>query len=168
MKIKLPAAAALLFATWHAALAAPLATTTAVHTKPDSSSPAITYLKAGTEPTVAIGLGATAPAGWTAVELPGPFEVYVENKDLAKSLDVKPGAPMRLSPKADAGIVAVAEKGDKASITGLRGKWTQLNLEKKLVGYINVGGPAAASSSLPPIATTPATPAAAVGSRPKT
>lgn len=134
--------------------AAPLAETTAVHTKPDRASPAITYLKAGTEPVAASGAVATTPAGWMAVELPGPFEAYVENKDLTKSLDVKPGAAMRLAPKPDAGVLAVAEKDDKTSITGLRGKWTQINLEKKLVGYINVGG---APGYIPPIAMTPAT-----------
>ena len=134
--------------------AAPLASTTAVHTRPDPAAPAITHLKAGTEPVAAPSMLATTPAGWMAIELPGPFEGYVENKDLAKSLDVKPGAAIRLAPKADAGVLAVAEKGDKTSITGLHGKWTQINLEKKLIGFIRVGGSA---GHTPPIATTPAT-----------
>ena len=141
-----------------ALLAAPLTATTAVHTKPDPASPAITYLKAGTEPTPAAGAIASTPAGWMAVELPGPFEGWVENKDLAKSLDVKPGASIRLGPKADAGVLAVGEKGDKTQIIGLRGKWTQISLEKKLTGYIRVGGaPAVATTPAPP----PTVPAAA-------
>jgi hypothetical protein len=143
--------------------AAPLSVTTAVHTKPDPASPAITYLKAGTEPTVAASVLASTPAGWMAVELPGPFEAYVENKDLMKSLDVKPGANIRVAPKPDAGILAVAEKDDKASITGLRGKWTQISLEKKLIGYIHLGG---ASGQKPPIATTPAPAPAPTASQP--
>jgi hypothetical protein len=133
--------------------AAPLAVTTAVHTKPDPASPAISYLKAGTEPTPAAAAMANTPAGWMAVELPGPFEGYVENKDLAKSLDVKPGANIRVAPKADAGVLTIAEKDDKASITGLRGKWTQISLEKKLIGYIRIGG---SSGAQPAVATTPA------------
>lgn len=135
------------------ALAAPLTQTTAVHTRPDTAAPAITYLKAGTEPVAAAEAIADTPAGWMAVELPGPFEVYVENKDLNKSLEVKPGTPMRLAPKADAAVLGTAAAGDKTSITGLRGRWTQLSLEKKMVGYINVGG---AKGYVPPIATAPA------------
>jgi hypothetical protein len=133
--------------------AAPLAVTTAVHTKPDASAPAISYLKAGTDPLPAPGSIASIPAGWMAIELPGPFEGYVENKDLAKSLDVKPGAAIRLAPKADAGVLAIAEKSDKTTITGIRGKWTQISLERKLTGYIHLGG---SGGYLPPIATTPA------------
>lgn len=143
---------ALLFVTT-AVFAAPLTETTAVHTKPDASSPAITYLKAGTEPAAAGGALADTPAGWMAVELPGPFEIYVENSDLTKALDVRPGAPMRLAPKADAGVLAIAEKDDKTTITGLRGRWTQVNLDKKIVGYIRV---ASAPGYMPAIATTPA------------
>lgn len=138
--------------------AAPLPATAAVHTRPDRGSPAITFLKAGTEPVAATSGISTTPAGWMAVELPGPFEVYVENKDLMKNLDVKPGAPMRLAPKSDAAVLAAAEAGDKTTITGLHGKWTQLNLEKKLVGYVNVG---AVAGYVPPIATNAATAAPA-------
>lgn len=152
MKTKLLRSACFL-ATSVAAWAAPLKETTAVHTKPDATSPAITHLTAGTEPVAASGTIASTPAGWMAVELPGPFEVYVENKDLDKALDVRPGSPLRLTPKADGDVLTTAEKGDKATITGLRGRWTQLSLEKELVGYINIGG---VPGYMPPIATTPA------------
>jgi hypothetical protein len=140
--------------------AAPLATTTAVHTRPDAASPAITVLKAGTEPTPAPSTLAAPPTGWTAVELAGPFEAYVENKDLTKALDVKPGSPIRFAPKADAGVLTLAEKDDKTSITGLRGKWTQISLEKKIVGYINTA-PAAVSTPHAAASTTTAAPAPA-------
>ncbi|HVU34771.1 MAG TPA: hypothetical protein VHE61_15165 [Opitutaceae bacterium] len=135
------------------AFGAPLTETTAVHTKPDSASPAVTYLKAGTEAPPASAAMANTPAGWMAVELPGPFQGYVMDRDLTKGLDVKPGTPILLQPKADAPVLAVAERGDKTSITGLHGKWTQISLQKSLVGYIRVAGSA---ESLPPIATTPA------------
>ncbi len=155
MKTKLLSATLLALQFSAALVAAPLATTTAVHTKPDSTSPAISFLKAGTEPVAVANALATTPAGWLAIELPGPFEGYVENKDLAKSLDVKPGSPIRLAPKADAGVLALAAAGDKIEITGLRGKWTQISLQKSLTGYIHIGS---TPGYLPPIATTPAAP----------
>ena len=133
--------------------AAPLTGTTAVHTKPDDGSPAISFLKAGTDPIPVDGMLANTPAGWMAIELPGPFEGYVLNKDLTKSLDVKAGSNIYLAPKEGAGVLTVAEKTDKSTITGLHGKWTQISLERKLIAYINLGG---APGYLPPIATTPA------------
>jgi len=138
--------------------AAPLAATTAVHTKPDATSPAISFLKAGAEPVPAPNAPSTLPAGWMAIELPGPFEAYVENKDLTKGLDVKPGVNIRVAPKSDAGVLAVAEKDDKVTITGLRGKWTQLSLEKKLLGYVNVGSTAPSPTAAAPAAATPPAP----------
>lgn len=143
-----PSILALIATLLPAAVAAPLNSTTAVHTRPDAAAPTITFLKAGTEP----GPVSTQPAplGWLAIELPGPFEAYVENKDLLKSLDVKPGAALRIAPKSDAGILATAEPNDKSTITGLHGKWTQISLERKLVGFINVGIPGAPT---PPPAT---------------
>ena len=139
-----------------ALVAAPLAVTTAVHTKPDASSPAISFLKAGTEPTPAPNAPANLPGGWMAIQLPGPFEGYVENKDLAKDLSVKPGVNIRIAPKADAAILTVAEKSDKTSITGLRGKWTQITLEKPLLGYVQVGGATPPPAPVAAPATAPA------------
>jgi hypothetical protein len=135
------------------AVAAPLTSTTAVHTKPDEAAPSVTFLKAGTDPQAAADSLASTPAGWMAVELPGPFEGYVQDKDLTKSLDMKPGASIYLGPKLDAGVLATALKEDKTNITGQRGRWLQIRLERPLVGYIHLGG---APGYLPPIATTPA------------
>ena len=149
----LGSAAALLALSQVEGVAAPLAGTTAVHTKPDDASPSITFLKAGTDPVPAAGSVASTPAGWMAIELPGPFEGYVLNKDLTKSLDVKPGANIYLGPKESSGVLTVAEKDDKTRITGLQGKWTQIKLERNLIAYINLGG---APGYMPPIATTPA------------
>jgi hypothetical protein len=153
MKTKILSLAAL-FAS--AAFAAPLTETTAIHTKPDPASPAVSFLKAGTEPTPVTDSLATTPSGWMAVDLPGPFEAYVLNKDLSKALDVKPGSNIYLAPKLDAGILTVGAKDDKVTLTGMQGKFTQIRLDRKLTGYIYVGG---AAKSLPPTATTAATPA---------
>lgn len=152
MKIKILSLAAL-FTSAAALLAAPLTETTAVHTKPDRASPAVTFLKAGTEPVAVPDTLATTPAGWLAVELPGPFEAYVQNKDLTKGLDVKVGANIYLAPKLDAGVLTVGLKDDKTTLTGLQGKWTQIKLERKLTGYAYIGG---APGYVPAIANTPA------------
>lgn len=162
MKTKLLSLVAVLASS--AALAAPLTETTAVHTKPDRTSPTVTFLKAGSEaPAAPLASLGTTPAGWQAVELPGPFEGWVLNKDLAKNLDLKPGSNIYLAPKLDAGVLTVAVKDDKVTLTGLQGKWTQISLERKLTGYIFVGGTA---GYLPPIATTPAAPAPAAPKAP--
>ncbi len=160
MKIKLSLLAALLAAS-SALTAAPLTETTAVHTKPDAGAPVISFFKAGTEPTAAPDSVASTPAGWMAVELPGPFEAYVLNKDLTKGLDVVPGANLTLAPKIGAPVLTVSAKGDKTTITGLHGKWTQVSLERKLVGYIPVSS---VPGYLPPIATNAAGAAASPAS----
>ena len=134
--------------------AAPLMETTAIHAQPDAATPAIGYLKAGTDPAAAANT--TAPQGWMAIELPGPHEAYVNNNDFSKSLDIHPGAVIRLMPKADAPVLTTMQEGDKAEITGLRSGWTQIKLSKTVIGYINVGG----SPSAPRAAGTPAMPPA--------
>ncbi len=116
--------------------AAPLTETTAIQTRPELSAPAIGVIKAGAEPSAA---EVVAPTGWLAVNVPGPFEGYVQNADLSKSLDVKPGSGIYLAPSADSGVLATAAKGDKISITGLRGKWTQVRLDRTVVGFIHLG-----------------------------
>lgn len=139
--------------------ASPLTETTAVHTRADASAPTITFLKAGTAP---IFSATPAPSGWVAVDLPGPFEAYVQNKDIGKSLDVRPGSAIHLQPSQDSAILAYMEAGDPAAITGLHGKWTQIRLEKKLTGYIRVAGgltiaaPAYAPSAQPVLRDVPA------------
>lgn len=141
MKTKLALSAALLAVT--ASLrAAPLTATAAVHTQPSEASPAFTYLKAGTDPVAAPGSVATTPAGWLAVEMPGPFEGFVLNKDIQKSLDVRAGAQIHTAPKTTAPVLATMEAADKATITGLEGRWTRISLEKNLVGYIAIGAAA--------------------------
>ncbi len=134
-------------------IGAPLIETTAVHTQPNATSPAMGYLKAGTEPTPAAAATADTPAGWMAVQMNGPFEGYVLARDFTKQLNVKPGTPIRLSPDPKSGVLKVAENGDKTVITGLHGKWTQVSLNQPMIGYINIGGTA---GYVPPIATTPA------------
>jgi hypothetical protein len=144
-----------------ASSAASLMETTAIHSQSDAGSPAIGYLKAGTDPIAAANT--TAPAGWMAVDLPGPHEAYVNNNDFSKSLDVHAGAAIRLKPKADAPVLATMQEGDKTEITGLRSGWTQIKLYKTIVGYIQIGGTSSSTAPAPvPVMSVPAaTPAAA-------
>lgn len=129
--------------------AVPLTEPTPVHLKPDSAAAAFTVLKAGTDAALASPQPANLPLGWAAVELAGPHEVYVQNKDITKSLDVRPGAELRQAPKADAPVLTLANAGETLDITGLHGRWTQLKLTRPLIGYIKV------SAATLPLASTP-------------
>jgi hypothetical protein len=168
MKTKFPAVIAALLAA-AACAAAPLMETTAIHSRPDAAASAIGYLKAGTEPVAAADV--TAPAGWIAVEMPGPHEAYVNNNDFSKSLDIRPGAAIRLKPKADAPVLATMQEGDKTEITGLRSGWTQIKLHKTIIGFIRAGGtpytstaaPAPATGIPPPAASAPVVPPVVAG-----
>jgi hypothetical protein len=164
MKIKFILAAAAL-AGGAALNAATLSVATAVQSQPDASSAVIVVLPAGSEqptPSEKVGI---PPAGWIAVEVAGPFEGYVKNRDLSKQLDVIPGASILVAPKEGSGVLTVFEKGDKAEITGLHGSWTQVRLDKVLVGYIQVSpsapAPAAAAPVTPPAPAPEAAPASA-------
>jgi len=75
-------------------------------------------------------------ATWQAVTLNGPFTLYVRNGDIDKGLAIKPAAPLYLEPDNAAAVVTYAEEGDAITITGLRGRWTQIELDKPLTGYV--------------------------------
>lgn len=155
--MKLPLAFLLGLAAALSLRAAPLGQTAAVQTRPEPGAPVITYLKAGSEPTVAASAG-DVPPGWIAVEVPGPIEGYALGKDLTKTLDLRPGAPVYLEPKAGSGVLTTAAAGDKSEITGLLGKWTKLRIDKKLVGYVQLAPTTvgAASATLGPPMPAPA------------
>jgi hypothetical protein len=172
MKIRFIAAAAAL-AGIPTLRAATLSAATAVQSQPDPASAVIAVLPAGSEQPAPPDKVGIPPSGWIAVEVAGPFEGYVRNSDLTKELDVHPGSTIYVAPKDGAAVLAVFQKGDKAEITGLHGRWTQVHLEKTLIGYIEVNPtpPAAASAPLatPPQAAAPAAapaPAAAAAAAP--
>lgn len=135
----------------HLACAAPLTAPTAVHTQPDVNAPVITVLSPGTNPEEDVN--AAAPSGWTPVISPGPFEGYVLNKDIDKGLSVKLDAPIHMQPKSTAGVLTTMGDEDRASITGLHGKWTQISLDKEITGYIRLsrGSPPPASTISTPV-----------------
>ena len=136
MKIKL---ILLAFALTVARLSADiLAADTAVFLQPDAKSHVLSRLKAGNT----IIYTGDAPAGWRRVELTGTFEAYVHSRDISKGLEVKEGASVYAAPRKDAPVLTVANKGDKTEITGLRGDYCQVKLEKKLQGFVAIGATA--------------------------
>ena len=82
--------------------------------------------------------------GWPSW-YPEQSEGYVQKKDLTKSLDVKEGTPILMSPKEDASVIEVATKGEKTTITGIHGHWTQVRLDHPVIGYVFLGAPTSAA-----------------------
>lgn len=142
--------------------AAPLGVATAVQSRPDASAPVITVLKAGSEQPSVSTTAPAAPQGWQAVDVPGPFTAWVKNKDLTKDLDIKSGASVYAEPNETSAVLEEFAKGDKAEVTGIRGKWTQVRLDKTIVGYIKVGAALSEAPAPAPVTTAPASVAASV------
>jgi hypothetical protein len=136
--------------------AAPVTQETPVRSRPDPQAPVLTVLQPGAQlpPSAA---GVNTPSGWMAVQLAGPHEVYVDNKDVTKALDVKPGADLRIEPTPGAAILTQAAANDPVEITGLRGRWTQLRLNRPITGYAQVAATPAPAPA--PAIARPATPA---------
>jgi hypothetical protein len=154
------------FAWCGALFAAPLSVSTAVQSQPDPASPVLVVLSAGSEAPAPSANAGPAPAGWLAVDVPGPFTGYVRNKDLSKQLDVVEGATIYTEPKEGAGVLAVFQKGDKVEITGLRGGWTQVRLDKTLVGFISANQAAPVAPAAAPVPAPPTAPISTVSPAP--
>ncbi len=168
-KIKrLPLAGMLAFSALASVLmAAPVRQETSIYAQPNSQAPVLTVIQPGNElPPRASG--ATAPAGWTAVQVQGPHEVYVDNKDINKALDVKPGAALRTEPNSNAPVLTTAVANDPMEITGLRGRWTQLRLNRAVTGYAQVSGGAGSAAVASTPSPQPASPAPAPAARQET
>ncbi len=141
-----------------------LANDAAVFIQSDPKAPVIARLKAGSTVTT-VG---EAPSGWRRVEISGPFEAYVLNRDVTKGLEVREGASIYSAPRKDAPVMTVAATGDKTEVTGLHGiDWVQIKLEKTIQGFIAVGDTAntpAPAARMQPVTAAPAVPAAPAGS----
>jgi hypothetical protein len=154
MKFNSPLFVAVVLGAAAALQAAPLSETAPVYAKPDVASAVIGSLQAGAEPTPADSVA--APAGWTAVALVGPHEVYAANKDVTKALDVRVGSPYLTDAKATAPVLALAEKGDQTEIIDYRGKWTKFRLTKPVTGYIKTSAKPSASPTATTASSAPA------------
>ncbi|KXU36970.1 hypothetical protein AXK11_03130 [Cephaloticoccus primus] len=130
------------------------AASTPAHVAPDSAAPVLRMLPEGTEPQPAPPEVANAtPDDWRAISIEGPFVLYVRNGDLDKALQIKPGSALYQKPDLSSPVLAAAEEGDLVTITGLQGRWTQIELNKTLVAYISAKGATARRS--PTAQTTP-------------
>jgi hypothetical protein len=132
--------------------AQPLGRDATVYAAPEPDAPTLGLLAAGTTPKVAADV--PAPTGWQPVLLAADYEVFVRNADVGKNLEIKPGAPLRLSPDLAAPVVGAMPRESKAELRGLRGDWTLFRLETELVGYVKL--PAGAPAVTPAFVTTPA------------
>jgi SH3 domain-containing protein len=133
-----------------------LTTDTAVFAQTDAKSPVLARLKSGTT----VNVVGEAPAGWRRIELTGPVEAYVHNRDITKGLEVREGATILAAPSKDAQILTVAAPGDKVDIVGLHGDYCQIKLDKKIQAFIST---TAAANTPATSAPTPAAPAAPSG-----
>ena len=130
---------------------------TAVFMQADAKSPVIARLKAGS-PVTFIG---EAPAGWRRVEVTGTFEAYAHSRDMTKGLEVRIGGNIITAPEKGAPVLTVAQKGDKTEVTGMRGEYCQIHLEKALQGFIAIGAAANTPAENKPLAPITAAPVAA-------
>ncbi|WP_438482090.1 SH3 domain-containing protein [Oleiharenicola lentus] len=125
-----------------------VATDTAVFIQTDAKSPIIARLKAGA---LIVPVG-EAPAGWKRIEVAGPFDAYVNNRDVTKSLDVREGASIHSAPSKDSPVMTIAQPGDKTELVGLANSdWALIKLDKPLQGFIAVGATANTPSTAKPI-----------------
>jgi len=114
---------------------------------PSETAAVLRVLAAGSELKPAPTPTADLSANWSAISLYGPFTLYVRNGDIDKGLAIKPASPLYLEPDNAAAVVAYAEEGDAITITGLRGRWTQIELQKTLTAYVEANAIAAKSGN---------------------
>ncbi len=133
-----------------------LTSDTAVFAQADAKSAVLVRLKSG----YAITVVGEAPAGWKRVEVNTPLEAYVHNRDITKALEVRPGSNIYVAPKKDAQVLSVYASGDKIEITGLKGDYCQVKVQKNLQGFIasaeTANTPANSASVAAPFAPAPA------------
>lgn len=75
-------------------------------------------------------------SGWRPIFYRGTFDVYVGNSDIAKNLSPKPGSKYLLSPGRNTQVLSIATKEDKADIISVDARYSRMNVETILVGYI--------------------------------
>jgi len=125
---------------------------TAVHAEPQSQSPVLLLVAPG-QTIPSTNAAVSAPPGWAAVSLPGPHDVFVENRFIGKDLDIKPGSPLHTAPKSTAPVLTLFAAGEDMEITGLRGRWTQLRITKSITGYVLNADTAAPLRTAPMVTT---------------
>ncbi|MGC4115197.1 MAG: hypothetical protein QM765_11430 [Myxococcales bacterium] len=86
-----------------------------------------------------------APSGWMAVELPGPHTVYVTDKDMAKNMEVRPGASYYSAPDAKSPVVGLAGEKDVAEwADNAPNRFNKFALNQPITAYVRVAPAAVA------------------------
>lgn len=124
-----------------------------VHLDPADDTPVIGELE-----TISLAVpaewpkGTVAQEGWQPVYYHGVFDVYVDNNDIGKDLNAKPGSPYHLAPEKTAPSLAIATKKDKVDILSVDTWFCKMKLETIVVGYIPSSSIEAGSivNNLPP------------------
>ena len=124
---------------------------TPVHAEPQDHSSVILVVNPG-EALPTTNAAVRAPAGWSAVSLTGPHDVFVENRFIGKDLDIKPGSPLHTEPKSSSTVLTQYDAGDVVEFTNLRGRWTQIRITKSVTGYVVNADAAAPFRTAPEIA----------------
>lgn len=132
-----------------------------LHIQPDSSSPIVGTLPAGTsitsmvrEELAAAGLP-QPPSGWIVIRSAGPFSGFVHNQDVAGDGTINPGAVIREQPLADAPKLLDVVEGDTAVAREPLGDWSRATIHTDLLVYVYSVPPvsrsqAATMQDLPP------------------
>lgn len=108
-----------------------------VHLDPQSDSPQIGEIE-----TLSLAVPAQWPSnvaaieGWQPVYYHGVFEVYVDNNDIGKDLNAKPGSLYYLSPQKNAISLSIATEKDKVDILSVDSWFCKMQLETIVLGYI--------------------------------
>lgn len=105
---------------------------------PAYASPTEGALTLGTAPAGARLLGTAAPAGWAAVELPGPHTVYVTEKDTLKNFEVRPGAAYHASPSPDSPVIGLAGEADRTEFADVAGRYNKFSLAGPVTAYVRL------------------------------
>lgn len=119
--------------------------------RPDASAPVITRI-------VATGkaLIDAAPAGqngdWRQLELKVPFDAYVPEAALTKSLAILQDTPVHFLPDANSEVITTAKDGDLYEVVRVKDKWATIRYNKKLTTYFRAEATAEATvpETIPP------------------
>lgn len=125
-----------------------------LHIQPNSNSPVIGTLPAGTSiPSLlrqelqAAGLQ-PPPPGWTVIRSAGPFQGFVRNADVNDDGTIKPGAEVRLQPLADAPLLLEVDPADDATASEPLGDWSRATIRTELFVYVNSVPPGSRSQGV--------------------
>lgn len=108
-----------------------------LYLEPDRETEAVAELEADDERLVTAESVMDEPRqaeGWYWFEYEGTFTGFVQNKEIGKDLEVKPGAFVFLRPTETSPVLATIEKGDTTELIWA-GDWTEIRFTKAVPVY---------------------------------